>query len=81
MDIRKLVNEYKTESQYGFIQKELDDLLTQFPDINMKKFNDAMMGNTCMMNDRDEIINYHCDVVTAIRCGVENRDMYQHEFD
>lgn len=80
-DLEKIVYEYPTESKYGFTEKEIKELLKQFPKINMDKYYDAMMGNTCMLSDKKEIINYHCDVYTAISCGIENRGIKSHEWD
>lgn len=71
---------FKTKHKEGFTNKEIEELLKQYPDINMEKFNDAMMGNTCMMKD-GELINYPCDVEKAIRCGVENRELNSFEWD
>jgi len=79
--LEALVYDYKTESEYGFTNVELKTLLVDFPDIDMDKFNNAMMGNTCMVNDRKEIINYYCDVLTALRCGIEKREMHWYEWD
>lgn len=81
INIRNIVYDYPTKSQFGFIQSELKTLLSWFPTINMDKFNDAMMGNTCMLDENDEIINYHCDVYKALICGIENRDLKLEEFD
>ena len=81
----KLINilaEYETQYEQGFTEKEIKDIMeTYYPSMNMIKFNDAMMGNTCMTEDNDEIINYHVDVLTAFRAGLESRDTYPHEFD
>ena len=74
------VYNFKTKHKQGFIQSEMKTLLEDYPGINMDKFNLAMTGNTCMVID-DEIINYHCDVLTALRCGIENRDMKWWEMD
>jgi len=71
----------KTKSEYGLVETEIQDVLKDYPDCNMEKYNDAMMGNTCMMNDDKETINYHCDVYSAILCGVENRDQMVQEWD
>jgi len=79
-NIRETVENFKTKSEYGFTSKETEELLKSFPNINMEKFNSALMGNTCMVVD-EEIITYPCDIITAIRCGVENRDMSISEFD
>ena len=77
-----LVYNYPTKHKEGFIQTEQEELIKQFPDINMDKYNNAMMGNTCMMDkETGGFIIYHCDVLTALRCGLENRDMYAWECD
>jgi len=75
------VYNYKTKSEYGLVETEIQDVLKDYPDCNMEKYSDAMMGNTCMMNDDKEIINYQCDVYSAILCGVENRDQMVQEWD
>ena len=47
----------------------------------MDKFNNATKGNTCMCNEEDGLIQYHCDIYTAIICGLENREINSLEFD
>jgi len=79
--LQQKIYNYPTEHEAGFTKKEINTLLKDYPNVNMDKFNDAMMGNTCMVNDKGEIINYHCDVLTALRCGIENRSVKPHEFD
>lgn len=80
--LHDLVYNYKTKSEYGFVASEQKELLKQFPDINMEKYEDALCGITCMMNEEtNELIIYHCDILTALHCGLENRDMYSHEWD
>ena len=75
-----LVYSYPTKYREGFIWEEQKELLTLFPNINQDKYWDAMRGNTCMMRD-GHIITYHCDVVTALHCGIENRDITLAEWD
>jgi len=75
------VYSYKSKSEHGLIEAEVQDVLKDYPDCNMEKYNSAMNGNTCMVNEDKEIINYHCDVYSAILCGVENRDQMLHEWD
>lgn len=79
-NISKFVNEYKTKHKHGFTNSELNKIITIFPEMNADKFNSAFSGNTCMKIGND-LIHYHCDVITALRCGLENRDMLPHEFD
>ena len=77
----KAVSEFKTKNEEGFTNDEMKELLkNNFEGINMDKFYNAMMGNTCMVIG-DEIINYHCDVEKALRCGLENRDLTIGEWD
>ena len=78
--LKSKVDNFKTEYPQGFIQSEITELLKDYPDINMDKFNDAMYGNTCMVID-NKIVTYHCDVELALRCGIENRDMKVDEWD
>lgn len=70
----------RTKHKEGFTNKELELLLSEFPGINMDKVDNALTGITCMMKE-DEIIIYHCDIVKAIVCGIENRELSVTEFD
>ncbi len=79
--IKDEIYSFPTESKYGFNPKEIKDFLANYPNINMDKFNNAMFGNTCMINERDEIITYHCDILKAIICGIENRELTIEEWD
>ena len=82
--LEEFVYEYKTYHEHGFIQEEIEEIIKLFPKFNMKKFDDAMMGNTCMMtayNGQKRFVNYHCDVLSGLRCGIEDRDLYFNEWD
>ena len=79
--LEELVYNYPTKHKQGFIKSEMEDILTKFPDINIDKYNDAMMGNTCMWNENDGIITYHCDLLTALSCGINGRDVKWFESD
>ena len=79
-EIQDKVYTYKTKHKEGFLQTEIDTLLIDYPDINMDKFNDALMGNTCMVKD-GKIVQYHCDIYKAIICGIENRGLTVNEWD
>ncbi len=82
MDLEKIVYEYPTKNKEGFIEEEMDALLSRFPkdQLNMDKWYGAMMGNTCMMRD-GKFINYHCDVLLALKCALENREPTIFEWD
>lgn len=68
MSIAETVNNFKTKYEYGFIQSEIEILLKQYP-IDMDRFNESMMGHTCMCID-NETIWYHCDIIKAINYSV-----------
>jgi hypothetical protein len=78
--IEQKVLNYKTKHEEGFMDSEVEELLKEFPEINMEMFNEALWGNTCMVID-EKIINYHCDIIKALRCGVENRKLRFEEWD
>ena len=80
-ELKDKVYNYPTKYPQGFIQSELDELLKEYPNINMGKFNNATIGNTCMFNEEDGLIQYHCDIYKAIVCGIEGRELYPHEVD
>lgn len=80
-EIEDKVYNYKTKYKQGFIESEIEEILKEYPGINMNKYNDAMMGNTCMVDKNDGLIIYHCDIVKAIICGLENRDLRFEEWD
>ena len=75
------VYNYKSKSDHGLISTEIEDILKDYPDCDMEKYNDAMFGNTCMFEDDKGFIHYHTDVYSAILCGVENRDQMLQEWD
>ena len=78
--IKETVNNFPTKYEQGFIHKEILEIIKMFPDVNMEKLNAAFDGNTAMLIE-DQIITYHCDVETALRCGIENRDIKIGEWD
>jgi hypothetical protein len=46
----------------------------------MDKYYKAVQGDTCAVVD-NQVIQYHCDIEKAIRCGLEKRDIKPYEFD
>ena len=69
-----LINNFPTKNKEGFTTNEIDDLLKLFPNIETSKFDDALGINTCRVID-NEVITYHCDILSALRCVTENREM------
>jgi len=80
--IKYVVNNTETKYKEGFLPKEHMKLLSRFPTkyMNMDKYWNALHGITFMITD-DGVLTYHCDIITALNCTIENRDMYLHEWD
>tara|TARA_R110000772_G_scaffold17946_3_gene49969 strand:+ start:127888 stop:128130 length:243 start_codon:yes stop_codon:yes gene_type:complete len=80
MDLEKKVYEFETNSELGFTPIELELILLEFPDINREKVNDVFFGGT--VGVVDGIIRYYKhDVLLALKCGIENRDLNVDEWD
>lgn len=78
--IEKKVNTFKTKYKIGFTQEEIEELLKSYPNVNKDKFSEATDGNTVQLRD-DKIVQYHCDIIKAIVCGLENRRLRASEWD
>jgi hypothetical protein len=80
--IAELVYNYKTKSEYGFIKSEYDELLKKFPSINMERFNNALSGITCMIDEetKDSII-YPIDIYHALVSANEDGELTIEEWD
>ena len=80
MTIEEKVKNYPTKHKMGFTQSEINDLLKEYPAIDMDKFNDALNHITCMVIN-DEVVIYHCDIIKALHCGIEKRNLHFYEWD
>lgn len=83
LDIENLTNyvyDYPTKYPMGFTDKEVKEIASKFPRMNKEKFDDALMCITCTSVDNETVI-FHCDIETALRCGLQDRGMTQTEFD
>lgn len=69
-EIEDLVYNCPTKSKHGFNSKEMEDLLSEIEGLDIHKYNDAMNGITCMMDEENGIIVYPADVVNGIRAGL-----------
>jgi len=74
------VYKYPTRYEKGFMPDELTNVLSEYPNIDMKKYDEAMMGNTCVMYE-GKFCMYHTDVYHALLCGIEGRDLKLTEWD
>ncbi len=79
-ELYDMVYGWKTKYKEGFMPDELKEITDQFPQMDMDKYEDAMMGNTCSVHE-GRFCMYHTDVYKAIRCGLEKRDLKVGEWD
>jgi hypothetical protein len=78
-DVQKLIEEYPTKHKEGFIGSEIITIINKYG-ISSDAFFDALGVNTCMIIDGD-MITYHCDIITALYCVLEDRDKHLWEWD
>lgn len=79
--LKQKIYNYDTKYKEGFIWDEIEKLLKEFPNINKEKFNKALEGNTCLLKDDKYVIYYPYDILIAVRCGLENREIKLFEWD
>lgn len=75
MSLTEIVYNFKTKNIEGFTQAEVEKLLKSFHKVNRKKFDESLMGNTCMLKGKEAIM-YHHYVLKALECSVENNDLF-----
>lgn len=80
MKYEEIVYNFKRKYKEGFLEKEIDTLLSQYPNANIKKFNDALLGCTYKIID-NEILIYLCDVLSAFRYAIEPPGLKDKEWD
>jgi len=81
--INDLVNNWPSKYEEGLTRLEITNIINTIKvhnEFSHEKFDSAMMGNTCMVKD-DVMVIYHHDVVKAIQCGIENRNLNVLEWD
>ncbi len=71
---------FPTKNKEGFTPAEVKEILKKFKNINMEKFEEALMCNTGLLKDGVPI-TYQVDIEKALRCGVENRSLTAEEWD
>ena len=72
--------DYPTRYREGFTLPEILSMLRDNPELNNDYFHAALMGVTGLIIDGNMVI-YHCDVETAIRCAREARNIRFSEWD
>lgn len=81
MDYNQLIIDFERKYKRGFLESEIKILLSQYPNANLKKFNDALLGCTYEITDDNEQLIYLSDVLSAFTCAIENRNLKDQEWD
>lgn len=79
-EVTEIVMNYPTSNELGFTAVEQVLLIMEFEDFNIQKYYNAFFGCTRALVGKITI-TYHSDIITAIMCGLENRDIQSHEWD
>ena len=79
-NLKRKVYNFPTKHKEGFISNEIKVLLKEYSSVIGDRFFEALGVNTCRVID-GEIVTYHCDVLTALRCAIEDRDIRLSEWD
>ena len=82
-EVTKIVLAYDRTNDLGFTSiEEALLLLKNFDEmINIERFHNAKFGNTVGVTDSGLTLTYPVDLITAIMCGLEDRDITQAEWD
>ncbi len=79
-NVEEIVYNHPTKYHKGFTPIELNDFLVKY-EVNIDDFFTKMgIGHTCMIID-GYMLRYHCDILTTLRCLIENRDIKFEEWD
>lgn len=68
--LKKLVYNYKTKYEQGFIKQEMIDICNKLK-VDQDMFSGALGINTCMVIN-DEVITYHWDILKALTICINN---------
>lgn len=84
MDVYSTVHNCPSIHKQGLLRKEiyslLDSLVEQGIELNKERFDDALMGCTCLVIGGMHVI-YRQDIVNALNCAIEDRDLNFGEWD
>lgn len=79
--IHQRIESYDRKYYAGFTSEEIKEIInSNFPNISMEHFNNAMRGNTGRVID-GHFITYPVDLVKGIVAATEYRDLYNYEWD
>ena len=78
--LERLVNDFPTKYEEGFVHKEIMKLVSRFSETTYDEVMEKMGVVTANLRD-GQTVYFHCDVLTALRCAIEDREMTVGEWD
>lgn len=70
ISVHDLVYNFPTKHNMGFSRQEIEDLLTNFPNIDREVFENSLRGVTGVIDELGEIVVYHVNIERAIINGI-----------
>ena len=82
MNVKEIIDSFPRKHPNGFDPSELEELLKDFPKIDLEKFNDEIFGDTYLIDDINNLpIRYTHDIYRAIDIAITGRTMNNFEWD
>lgn len=69
-NLDSLVYNYPTHYKEGFLQNEIEDLLSKFPNSDKDKFNNSLIGDTYIFIDSKPVL-YRIDILRALNKSLQ----------
>lgn len=79
-EIHDKVIDFKSRFTKGLTRSEIEVLLKKFPSVSQRRFFNKM-GIVTVQLIKGEIVYYRSDIISAITCCIEKRDLNTSEFD
>ena len=82
MNIKEIIDSFPRKHPNGFNPWELEELLKNFPKIDLEKFNDEISADTYIKDDINNLlIRYTYDIHRAIDIAITGRPVSDFEWD
>lgn len=79
-EIHDKVVGFKSRFTKGLTRGEIEVLLKKFPSVSQRRFFNKM-GVVTVQLIKGEVVYYRSDIISAITCCIEKRDINASEFD
>lgn len=77
-ELHGLIYNYVSKYEDGFIESEIQDILSRYPEIDTDIFDNCLFGDTCAIID-GELVRYRTDISHAMVVALENKGRRYYE--